>query len=735
MKIQNTSLLFALSALIISIPVNATRQIAKLATQSAVKINPSGGFAGSGGSGVLIEKEGDLYSVLTNHHVVCSAGTYSKSACRKTFDIETYDGKIFPVLVELTETLQNQKNAPDLAIVKFKSSGNYKVAEIGNSESIVPGDQVYLYGFPRIDGEFSEKRTGEFLPGNISSIKGQELRYTIPTWWGTSGSPVFDVKGKVIAIHEKADTRYDSITLKQERTGINVGIPINTFKSSWEALKRTSKQPPTPIVADKPQRNIQPILVSPPTQMSNPLQTSKLKLIEPDKPLNSKPLVVQASESEGFYKQGLIDYDNNDYQSAITNLSKALKLNPSYFDALTIRGLAYNEQQSYKSALQDFNQALKQKPDSAITYYYRGITFSKLEDLQKAVDDFNKVISLDSNFEDAFFERAIITDSKDDIDKSLDILSEKIKSNPNDGNGFYKRGYIKFNLINKIDISEVNDFYALINKGSDVFVSPSLLQGAYDDFSEATKLDPSLALAYIYRSKLHYKILMSKFSRNYSGNLISNLISVAVYTAAQQQAIQWELEDLEKALSIYNQELSSSQDPKKFLERGILHSYMGKYPESISDLTRAIELRPQNILGYIYRNQSYVRLGNTSLAIADLDRAIEINPVNHQAFILRGKLFFRNGDYQKAISDYESATKINSKSLISYLENGYALLSLKQYEKAVEKFKKSIAIFPTRRGFNGLGNAYESLGDIRNAVFYYEKAGIEGEEKAKKLSN
>ncbi|MEA5543138.1 serine protease [Limnoraphis robusta Tam1] len=195
------------------------------------------------GSGVIIKKEpGDensyTYSVLTARHVILHTDlTENGDLMTKEVDyeIQTVGGKKYRVTCPNDcRTLDEQKNIDDeqknidLAVFKFSSDQEYKVAELGNSNEMNEGMTVYVAGYPS-RGE-SRDRFLIFQQGMIQtayqpSPGGYTLKYGISAQVGTSGGPVLDEQGRLIAIHGKAD-----VHPIQGATTSNLGIPINIYK-------------------------------------------------------------------------------------------------------------------------------------------------------------------------------------------------------------------------------------------------------------------------------------------------------------------------------------------------------------------------------------------------------------------------------------------------------------------------------------------------------------------------
>ncbi|MFN9176943.1 MAG: serine protease, partial [Dolichospermum sp.] len=117
-----------------------------------------GGLDGKG-SGVIIAKNGNTYTVLTANHVVKKAG-YG------LYEIITYDGQKYEM--ESAQTLGKL----DLALVKFTSSKNYPIAKIADSQTIKEGARVYYAGFPA-----NQPRNYRFIPADITGRSQNQEGY------------------------------------------------------------------------------------------------------------------------------------------------------------------------------------------------------------------------------------------------------------------------------------------------------------------------------------------------------------------------------------------------------------------------------------------------------------------------------------------------------------------------------------------------------------------------------
>lgn len=199
-------------------------------------------LANSGaGSGVLIERQGQTYTVLTNAHVV--------AATENRYQILTADGKIHS-----GRWLRSvQFGTQDLALVQFSSDRAYQLAAIGNFEALSIGDPVYASGFPnwRLNSNTLQEtrdwglKAFQLTQGKVGMLpsiplqQGYQLGYTNQIEPGMSGGPVFNKYGQLVGINgglsypDKgiiafvfADGTMPSETMFQQMESLSWAIPI-----------------------------------------------------------------------------------------------------------------------------------------------------------------------------------------------------------------------------------------------------------------------------------------------------------------------------------------------------------------------------------------------------------------------------------------------------------------------------------------------------------------------------
>lgn len=196
----------------------SAEDVAKIAQAIAVRIEGA-----TQGSGVLMKRDGNYYTVLTAWHVV------SWQRPREELDIYTPDGQKHPVEHGSIKRLRDV----DMAVLSFSSSNAYGVARVGDVKSVSMGSPVYVAGFP-LSTLAVDQRILRFLDGKIIAnasvyiANGYQLLYSNLTLPGMSGGPVLNVQGELVGIHGQGET---DIKLSEQadvavKTGTNQGVPV-----------------------------------------------------------------------------------------------------------------------------------------------------------------------------------------------------------------------------------------------------------------------------------------------------------------------------------------------------------------------------------------------------------------------------------------------------------------------------------------------------------------------------
>lgn len=389
------------AAIVITLPPvaygNTAQEVAEIAGPITVQINSSLGD----GSGVIISKSNNTYTVITVNHVVADSEV--------KYSIRTSDGKDYPVTA--IASLQTTEEQPDLAIVKFESEEDYPVATLGNSEQAVIGSQIYVFGYPSTGGLFGVEREPELSPGLVTSRprsrpEGYTLRYQAVTWSGMSGGPVFDADGRVVGLHGQGEFGFaqtSSGDMAPIKTGFNAAVPINSF---IRRLSDAGMESEDLLLDDRP-------------TVSTPLST------------------INPQKANAFYFRALTHLDRGDGWEAIADFNRALQLNPNnapeiYFNMGIARSLLVNPLEATRGPdpIADYTKAIELNAGYADAYYNRArayyqssIAYTRRGDMQKAYQQFENAMK-DMEKAAALYQQGGRVEAYEDALETMEKLKE-----------------------------------------------------------------------------------------------------------------------------------------------------------------------------------------------------------------------------------------------------------------------------------------------------------------------
>jgi serine protease Do len=203
----------------------------------------------SSGSGVLIRRKGNAYTVVTNEHVIALTKDHP-------FQVLTSDGLVHTALLQKTSTVK----AMDIAFVTFISTGFYQIADMGYGKKLSIGGAVYSAGFFNwhqvsrnavesthnwgLKSFYLTSGAVGMLP-NQALEKGYQIGYDNDVRSGMSGGPVLNQCGQLVGINGRgkypwqgikayrlADGTLPEAKIFYQMESLSWGIPISTVKEA-----------------------------------------------------------------------------------------------------------------------------------------------------------------------------------------------------------------------------------------------------------------------------------------------------------------------------------------------------------------------------------------------------------------------------------------------------------------------------------------------------------------------
>ncbi len=648
------------------------KRVDAIAQQITVRVEDSQG----NGSGVIIGKSGNTYSVITAAHVIKGGASYS---------LITPTQERIALSANQMRVLNKDL---DIALIEFTSSQNYATAELANYQ-FRKNDWVFVSGFPARDttrrrqlsiGGIYNREETEFEVKDQSSLSnGNDLVYNNLSLPGMSGGAILDRQGKLVGINTGAEN--EQIITKDNRQeeinfGYSLGIPTSTILGLLSQgqvpapqLKVTTILPPA-LLAGEGREIKQNQLAA----LSTPNQTSTAKewldygnLLW--RSLQHPPSTVAFDRAVSLLQRG--DKDQ-------------LKL--AYFG----KGLALKSQNKQKEAILAFQQALTIDPQFLQALRYQGQSFWSLRQYDRALNNYQKAIELDRQNFALYIESGNVLRFLKRYPDAINSYNQAIVIQPNQPRAYNDRGVAYFNL--------------------------KRYPQATADYEQAIKIDPQYAAAYNNRGVVSAELKQyPQAIADYNRAIEINPQYIIAYS--NRGDTYRDLEQYPQAIVDYGQAIKlAPQSAQAYYSRGNVHRKLKQYPQAISDYGQAIKIAPKVALTYNNRGFTYNDLKQYSLAIIDYDQAIALNSKNPTYYENRGIAYVNSKQYSQALADYNQAIKLKPQSAGIYNRRGVAYFNLNQYPQALADYNEAIGIEPK------FAIAYGNRGDIYRGLKQYDRA-------------
>lgn len=128
------------------------------------------------------------------------------------------------------------------------------------------------------------------------------------------------------------------------------------------------------------------------------------------------------------------------------------------------------------------------------------------------------------------------------------------------------------------------------------------------------------------------------------------------------------------------------------LDKGMAYSKDKNHGEAVREFTKAIEINPDLIEGYVVRGATYLQIGDLDRAIFDYDKVISVNPDFAFAYIQRGTAHLRKHNLDQAMQDFDNAIRLNPNSTVAYKSRGDVYYLKGALDQAIADYDQAISL-------------------------------------------
>ncbi|PSB59271.1 serine/threonine-protein kinase [Chamaesiphon polymorphus] len=156
---------------------------------------------------------------------------------------------------------------------------------------------------------------------------------------------------------------------------------------------------------------------------------------------------AKRTAADKYITSGLKKFDKRDFQGALADYNRAIKIDRKHEIAYFNRGNTKDYLGNTKGALADYNKAIALAPKFADAYANRAFVKYKLGDSKGSLADSNTTIALDPKNETAFQNAAFVKYDFNDLQGAIELWSKSLKINPDNSDSqlglavaLYKQG-------------------------------------------------------------------------------------------------------------------------------------------------------------------------------------------------------------------------------------------------------------------------------------------------------
>ena len=420
------------------------------------------------------------------------------------------------------------------------------------------------------------------------------------------------------------------------------------------------------------------------------------------------------------YEQGLVEAEDDRWQSAISFFSKAIAQNPKDDDAFQQRARCYTKIKNFPAAIEDCNAALKINPHKARSFGYRGFAYLCLGQYAKGMEDCKSAITLDRPDElDVLvpgsylnLQKALNVTGHPELAgqyemraRNLDLIVKAKEAREN------KRMGLAFSLVNKAIANDPRESSAYFVRGI-LHSNSTEYEKALADFSTAVKLEPRWVSAYYFRADVlsqlgHYRLAIQDYDRIIALN--PRVVAFRLVTESGR---------LRDYFSGKDDEIISIED--MYFLRGKAKVALGNKKAALQDLEIASKLDPTDTQALSMKAELQSEAGQSKKAIDSLSASVKIDKDNWQMLASRARVYEAQKDYRKALDDYTHIIAAQPKEPGAYFFRAQLEEKIGDLKAAIKDYSEMVALRPDDDdAYKCRGDCYLLLSDFQKAIDDY----------------
>ncbi|MEM8780121.1 MAG: trypsin-like peptidase domain-containing protein, partial [Cyanobacteria bacterium P01_G01_bin.49] len=743
-------------------------------------------YAGdNSGSGVLIEKNGSTYTVITNAHVVKPGTSYR---------IQTPDGMTH------TATLQTAEDAltgNDLALLQFDSTNRYNLATFASSDSLKPDQTVLAAGFPYNSSQLSINEGSITLITPKPMTGGYQIGFTNATEQGMSGGVLLNQKGQLIGIIGKGNAIFSEAyayqdgtspdeNLLQEMQQANFAIPVEPVAFLAKLYEQQGQETNIPrqvnqiaakitVRIDTPTdfdgsgviigRNQQTYYVLTARHVVEGL--TKTQIITPDGKshvVNKEGIktfegvdigVVEFTSDETYQVATLGDYPVGNFktdraeagfyiQSPLVFLSGFPMVKSGNPSRRFTSGIAVPEYENLAATKDQYSLS------TGMELVYNALSLPGMSG-GAVLDQQGRVIGINAGAEHEEVRQKEGSEEVLYLGNSLGVPIKTFLGQIQKGNLNAQWFKVETKAPQPLSSERVNQVLESVFTETTPTKSSSAVdwfnygrsqtrmaqnETALKAYNEAIKRNPQFYQAYYAKGRALFSDEIGQYQEALAAFEKATEIEPDFNLGWYWQAVAlMNLDKYSEALAALEKTIQDQpQEPKSYALQGSILAFAERDPEAEKAYTKAIKLKP-NAKSYLLRGIARSNWGDEQGEIADYTKAIQLQPNLSNPYISRAFALMESNPVM-ALKDAEKAIELDPDYVNGWQAKAFILLKMEDYQEVIAISTEILdKFFPGDQETNNvdpyaltivevyqqISNAHWKLGNVDEAIAGYNK--------------
>ena len=363
------------------------------------------------------------------------------------------------------------------------------------------------------------------------------------------------------------------------------------------------------------------------------------------------------------------------------------------------RGINHAYFNQYESAFSDLGKAIAINPGKASYYDNRAKIFANLGDFDSAITDLTTAVGIDPTTAGYFVSRGVINH----------LLGNPIESEA-DFETARSLGEIDVPSKDRRNISYFNYFepFRFIEKGGQGLTTWTDVMPAEATARRRLK-EPIVGSAY---AIFDFYSTIQPDDKRYEN---------ALKTLASQFL---ELEFWTRAVETLSTSITLSPNSLEMLRaRGGAYLALNRLEDAFNDFNRAVALDPTDSASFTARGRGLAQAREYDLAMADLNQAIALDPTSSDAFALRGFLSVQQGELLMAFADIDHALELSPLNHDAYAKRAAAHLGVGRTALALDDLNHALIFAPTNTAYlHARGLLHSELEEYELAIADFDSS-------------